>query len=85
MVFAVQVSCCGAQWFLYAPAFGVCRFVSDKNAIRAQARDMIAQCSAAPAKFEVDLELGRVVDKAEITSLRALISESWAGSRSSPK
>ncbi|MGI5219606.1 hypothetical protein [Nocardia sp. CA-290969] len=61
---------------MYAPAFGVCRFVADRKAIRAQAHEMIAQCGAAPAEFEVDLELGRVVDKSEIMSLRALISES---------
>ncbi len=63
MLFSVKVSCCGSQWYLYAPAFGVSRFVSDKERIREEAHDMIAKCGAAPSNFEVDLELGRVMDK----------------------
>ncbi|MCX0269469.1 hypothetical protein NLM24_01815 [Nocardia zapadnayensis] len=68
-LFSVKVSCCGSQWYLYAPAFGVSRFVSDKDAIREEAHAMISACGAAPSKFEVELELGRVVDKSQLEVL----------------
>ncbi|MEU4315418.1 hypothetical protein [Nocardia sp. NPDC024068] len=72
MLFSVQVSCFGTQWLIYAPAFGVQRIVADKKSIRSEAREMIARCGAAPREFEVELELGRVVDKSEFR----LLSES---------
>lgn len=69
MVFSVEVSCCGSQWYLYAPAFGVSRFVSDKGRIREEAHAMIARCGAAPSEFDIDLELGRVVDRAALLGI----------------
>lgn len=63
MLFSVKVSCYGSRWLLYAPAFGVSRLVEHKSDIRKTARDMIARCGAAPSKFEVELELGRVLDE----------------------
>lgn len=60
--FIVKVSCYGSKWLIYVPAFGVTRVVADKTAIRAEARDAIAQCGAAPKVFDIDLELGRVID-----------------------
>lgn len=69
MRFLVRVSCYGAEWLVYAPAFGVSRIVSDKQRIRDEAHRMIAQCGAAPAEFDVELELGRVVDKSRIQGL----------------
>lgn len=62
MRFLVRVSCYGSQWLVSVPAFGVTRIVTDKRAIRAEARKMIAGCGAAPAEFEIDLVLGRVLD-----------------------
>lgn len=62
MRFIVRVSCYGSKWLVYVPAFGVSRIVFDKSAIRAEAREAIAQCGAAPEEFEIDLELGRVID-----------------------
>lgn len=69
MAFAVEVSCCGSQWYLYAPAFGVSRFVSDKKRIREEAHAMIAKCGAAPSQFDIDLELGRVIDRAALLGI----------------
>lgn len=34
MQFIVRMSCYGSQWLVYAPAFGVSRFVADKERIR---------------------------------------------------
>ncbi len=62
MRFIVKVSCYGSKWLIYVPAFGVTRVVADKAAIRAEARDAIARCGAAPKEFDIDLELGRVID-----------------------
>ncbi|MFI2338405.1 hypothetical protein ACH474_33965 [Nocardia rhamnosiphila] len=62
MHFIVKVSCYGSKWLIYVPAFGVTRIVADKTAIRAEARKAIAQCGAAPKMFDIDLELGRVID-----------------------
>lgn len=75
MRFLVKVSCYGSQWLVYAPAFGVSRIVSDKRHIRDEAHRMIARCGAAPSKFDIDLELGRVVDKDRIQGLAVEISE----------
>lgn len=72
--FLVKVSCCGSLWFLYAPAFGTSRMVADKRKIREAAHEMIAQCGAAPAKFGVDLALGRVVDPASVQELTELVN-----------
>ncbi|WP_327149139.1 hypothetical protein [Nocardia sp. NBC_01329] len=69
MVFSVEVSCCGSQWYLYSPAFGVSRFVSDKGRIREEAHAMITKCGAAPSEFDIDLELGRVVDRAALLGI----------------
>lgn len=81
-VFSVKVSCCGSRWYLYAPAFGVSRFVSDKDVIRKEAHEMIAKCGAAPSMFEVELELGRVVDKSELLELRAVVGGAASGGTS---
>lgn len=62
MRFLVKVSCCGPQWLVYVPAFGVTRIVQEKNRIRAEASEMIIQCGAAPDEFEIDLVLGRVIE-----------------------
>lgn len=70
MLFSVTVSCYGSQWYLYAPAFGVSRFVTDKDRIREEAHNMIAKCGAAPSEFDIELELGRVVDKAAMQGIR---------------
>ncbi|GGL38730.1 hypothetical protein [Nocardia jinanensis] len=75
MLFTVEVSCCGSQWYLYAPAFGVSRFVSDKERIREEARAMIAKCGAAPSEFEIDLELGRVIDKAVLLGIELVTDQ----------
>jgi len=64
MRFLVRVSCYESYWLMHAPAFGVARFVTDKKEIRAKAHEMIARCGAAPSRFEIDLELGRVLDTA---------------------
>lgn len=72
MLFSVKVSCYGSQWLLYAPAFGVSRLVSEKDAIRKTAHDMIALCGAAPSKFEVELELGRVLEKSDLRILTGI-------------
>lgn len=64
MVYEVRVQPVGAdpkEWYVYVPAFGVGRFVSDESRIPEVAHAMIAERDAAPSKFDIDLELGRVV------------------------
>jgi hypothetical protein len=61
--YLVTVSCVGPDFLIRVPAFGLVRFVSDKKTIREEARRMIASCGAAAKTFDIDLELGRVVDR----------------------
>ncbi|MGW0048431.1 hypothetical protein GV791_08005 [Nocardia cyriacigeorgica] len=65
MRFLVKVHCCGAKWLVRVPAFGVSRVVADKQLIEETAREMIAACGAAPAVFEVELDVGRYIDTRE--------------------
>lgn len=80
MRFLVRVSCYESYWLVYSPAFGVARFVTDKTAIRAEAHDMIARCGAAPSRFEIDLQLGRVLDTARAQQLARLVHPPLGGS-----
>ncbi|NKY35438.1 hypothetical protein HGA13_20535 [Nocardia speluncae] len=43
-------------WFVFAPAFGVGRFVQDEEKIPAVARGMIAACGSAPREFSVSID-----------------------------
>ncbi len=65
MRFLVRVSCYGSRWLVDVPAFGIRAVVNDKREIEDTARSLIKLCGAAPAEFDIDLELGRFVEPAE--------------------
>ncbi|WP_280202265.1 hypothetical protein [Nocardia cyriacigeorgica] len=69
MRFLVKVHCCGANWLVRVPAFGVSRVVADKRAVEEAAREMIAACGAAPAVFDVELDVGRFIEVGEAALL----------------
>ncbi|MBF6414555.1 hypothetical protein [Nocardia cyriacigeorgica] len=69
MRFLVKVHCCGPNWLVRVPAFGVSRVVTDKRVIEEAARELIAACGAAPAVFDVELDVGRFIDAGEIAAV----------------
>jgi len=58
MRYIVRVRQMTGQWYVYAPAFGVGRFVAAEDRIRDEARSMIARCGTAAPGFRCGSNAG---------------------------